>query len=79
MLLLLQSCQCHKVFNIHWRLLSLTAAQDPHFQSGEREDIRENQKIKCSVLARCMSDNAFKRSSKVVGKVLKVNAPPASA
>lgn len=46
MLLLLQSCQCHKIFTIHWKLLSLTATQDPHFHSGEREDIRAISKIK---------------------------------
>lgn len=40
MFLLLQSCQRHKVFHIHWKLLSLTAIQDLHFHAGEREEIR---------------------------------------
>lgn len=38
--------QCCKVFNIHWKSLSPTVTQDPHFHSRDRDEIRAIWKIK---------------------------------
>lgn len=56
MLLLLQSCQCRMVFHIHWKFRSLTATQDFHFHSGEREEIRVISKTKMLFCVREMQE-----------------------